>query len=289
MSISDKYKNLKVKDLQELLQKNNLPHTGKKEELIERLVKFNEKQSQELASLEAEFDDLDEFDESKVNLDDVSENDKHIEDLTNTELEDIMDSKDGEINEDASNDVKSVQINTKSEINIAKSNKLETKPNSNFKYTPITFDNKSSATISSSTVADKQKATVTTTNKNTALGNEQNEGTKAANDVEKALERAKRFGIQLKESTKKEIRAQRFGTAANNNTDKTVVKKANKLGIDPEILKKRAERFGIASSTAGSAKEKALTTVADPVEEEKKRKRAERFSVNTYVNKKAKN
>jgi SAP domain-containing ribonucleoprotein len=50
------------------LTKNGLPHTGKKEELIERLVKHDEKQDKELASLDDEFGDLEEFDESKVNL-----------------------------------------------------------------------------------------------------------------------------------------------------------------------------------------------------------------------------
>lgn len=87
---AEKYKSLKVKELQgmlnsyiyiyiyllpwqlthyiELLTKNGLPHTGKKEELIERLVKHDEKQDKELASLDDEFGDLEEFDESKVNL-----------------------------------------------------------------------------------------------------------------------------------------------------------------------------------------------------------------------------
>lgn len=51
----------------ELLQKNELPHTGKKEELIERLVQHDQ-QTAELASLEEEFGDLEEFDETKLAL-----------------------------------------------------------------------------------------------------------------------------------------------------------------------------------------------------------------------------
>lgn len=52
----------------ELLQKNGLPHAGKKEELIERLIKHDEETAREFANLEEEFGDLEEFDESKVNL-----------------------------------------------------------------------------------------------------------------------------------------------------------------------------------------------------------------------------
>ncbi|KAI7897537.1 uncharacterized protein BX663DRAFT_528023 [Cokeromyces recurvatus] len=262
MSSSEKYKNLKVKELQELLQKYNLPHTGKKEELIERLVKYNEKQ--ELASLEDEFGDLDEFDESKVNLDDIPETGKSIEDLTNTELEDIVDIK----NSDTTR--KEDSKKTKSSETLAINNNVVVKPNSNFKYTPITFDKGPSDT-------NVTKKTETSINKPVISTEKKNDKGKLMNDAEKALERAKRFGIQLNESTKKEIRAQRFGIAATSDVDdKTTIKKATKLGVDPEVLKKRAERFGV-SSTATKGK---VSVVADPLEEEKKRKRAERFNVN---------
>jgi SAP domain-containing ribonucleoprotein len=53
----------------DLLQKIGEPHTGKKEDLIERLVKHDETKARELESLEAEFGNLDEFDDhSKLNL-----------------------------------------------------------------------------------------------------------------------------------------------------------------------------------------------------------------------------
>lgn len=88
--MSEKYKNLKVKELQgkkkkdppiidspefilitlfvELLQKSGLPHSGKKEELIERLVKHEQQTVDEFASLDEEFGDLEEFDDSKLGL-----------------------------------------------------------------------------------------------------------------------------------------------------------------------------------------------------------------------------
>jgi SAP domain-containing ribonucleoprotein len=52
----------------ELLQKAGLPHSGKKEELIDRLVKHDETKALELESLEAEFGNLEDFDETKLNL-----------------------------------------------------------------------------------------------------------------------------------------------------------------------------------------------------------------------------
>lgn len=45
----------------ELLQKNGLPHTGKKEELIERLVQHDETIEKELGSLEEEFGNLEDY------------------------------------------------------------------------------------------------------------------------------------------------------------------------------------------------------------------------------------
>jgi SAP domain-containing ribonucleoprotein len=49
----------------ELLQKHGLPHSGKKDELIERLVKHDEKKMDDLA-LEEELGNLEEFDEAKL-------------------------------------------------------------------------------------------------------------------------------------------------------------------------------------------------------------------------------
>ncbi|OBZ85878.1 Uncharacterized protein C31H12.03c [Choanephora cucurbitarum] len=234
---ADKYKNLKVKDLQDLLQKNGLPHSGKKEELIERLVKHDE-QNQEFASLEEEFGDLDEFDESKVNLDELG--DKPIDDLTS--FDDNLESHTETKKKEEEKTVSEEESKEKSK----EESKEETKPNSNFKFTPITFDKP----------ADTKK--------------EENSA-KALSDAERALERAKRFGIQLNESAKKDIRAQRFGIADKQAKPTT--------GADPDVLKKRAERFGISTSQANIAKGK-VPVKLDAAEEEKKRKRAERFNAN---------
>lgn len=50
----------------ELLQKNDMPYTGKKEDLVERLVKLDERKAME--NLEKEFELEDDFDESKLIL-----------------------------------------------------------------------------------------------------------------------------------------------------------------------------------------------------------------------------
>jgi hypothetical protein len=49
----------------ELLQKHGLPHSGKKDELLERLVKHDEKKLDDFA-LEEELGNLEEFDEAKL-------------------------------------------------------------------------------------------------------------------------------------------------------------------------------------------------------------------------------
>lgn len=48
-----------------MLQKHGLPHSGKKDELLERLVKHDEKKMDDFA-LEEELGNLEEFDEAKL-------------------------------------------------------------------------------------------------------------------------------------------------------------------------------------------------------------------------------
>ncbi|KAI8333640.1 hypothetical protein BC941DRAFT_434052 [Chlamydoabsidia padenii] len=250
--MSEKYKNLKVKDLQELLQKNGLPHTGKKDELIERLVNHDEHKALELESLEAEFGNLEEFDDSKLNLDEL-----------------------------ADSELKSFQLENKgkpSELDTTSADKTNTdKPSSNdaqqatttegsgFKFNPIVFDKKPS------TAPDAKNGTKVT---------------EATTDAERKLERAKRFGVQVNEKTKQELRAARFGIQkASGEASPGQKKVVAAKGIDPEVLKKRAERFGLPDKKTQSTK--STTTALSPEEEEKKRKRAERFGMDS--NKKAKN
>ncbi|EIE77894.1 hypothetical protein G6F46_002751 [Rhizopus delemar] len=259
--MSEKYKNLKVKDLQELLQKNGLPHTGKKEELIERLVQHDEKVEKELISLEEEFGNLEDY-----------KGDANPEELTTDIAKESKEKSEEAKKEDKTN---ALVDSDKKEDKKA----TEEKPKSNFKFTPITFDKAPSASSTQKPVIPvvPQKA--------------------VSSDAEKAIERAKRFGVQLNDSAKKDLRAQRFGVPKKVNNEEALKKRAerfglnkggndpeilkkraekfgtNKGGIDPEVLKKRAERFGLNNGNKVPVK-------FDAAEEEKKRKRAERFSEN---------
>ncbi|GAN08560.1 conserved hypothetical protein [Mucor ambiguus] len=289
---AEKYKSLKVKELQELLTKSGLPHTGKKEELIERLVKHDEKQDKELASLDDEFGDLDEFDESKVNLDDLTESVKPIEDLS-TEIEDIdealkqpetttAETKQPETSAASAETPAAIAPTTTTTNATSASSEPIVKPNSNFKFTPITFDKPTSTsptTTKASTTAPAATAKAPASPRQ-PIADVADAKVKSIDDAEKALERAKRFGIQLNEKAKKDIRAQRFGIA---NKAAAVASPEQKktTGIDPEVLKKRAERFGISNTAATVASSKGKVPVKlDAAEEEKKRKRAERFAAN---------
>ncbi|KAI8989591.1 hypothetical protein BDB01DRAFT_842224 [Pilobolus umbonatus] len=250
---ADDYKGFKVKELQDLLQSYGIPHNGKKEELIERLVKHDERTAHELALLTDEFSDLEEFDEQKIMLDVIDDTDlgKVGDDLPSVER---IESKETTMTE--------VTVDTPS------------KPTSNFKFTPVTFDEKPSTEtpVTSKETTEPPKIPVTTPETQTKSSG-------MLTDAERAMQRAKRFGIQVNDDAKKNIRAQRFGASTPTKPVPTPIGKATgkPIGIDPEVLKKRAERFGLSNQTTN------ITQISE--EEEKKRKRAERFNL---MSKKAK-
>ncbi|ORZ06847.1 hypothetical protein BCR42DRAFT_360730 [Absidia repens] len=258
--MTEKYKSFKVKELQELLQKTGLPHTGKKEELIERLLKHDETKALELESLEAEFGNLDDFDEAKLNLDELAD-----ADLKPFQPEDKEKPLESIISSSTANTISTDNPTTTAQESIIKED-------SGFKFNPIVFDKKAAA---SSNSGSTHAQAITTKDK-------------ATTEAERKLERAKRFGVQVDEKTKQEIRAARFGTAKTSSITSLrqapVKTSPTPKGIDPEVLRKRAERFGLPDKTTKLSKR---TTTLSPEEEEKKRKRAERFGGG--VNKKMKN
>jgi SAP domain-containing ribonucleoprotein len=187
--------------------------------------------------------------------------------LAATEIDDIADDPLEPVKNDTPETEKKEETEKKAEAEPAAP---VTKPNSNFKFTPITFDKSPSAPVEKKSVPPVKPIISKPADSAAAAAAEK----KQKDDAEKALERAKRFGIQLNETAKKDIRAQRFGIAA-----KTETKPVNK-GIDPEVLKKRAERFGISDDAAAVASTKGKVPVKfDAAEEDKKRKRAERFGL----------
>lgn len=83
------------------------------------------------------------------------------------------------------------------------------KPGSSFKYTPITFSKKPAATTTTSTSPKPlPKATAAAASKN--------------EDIEKKIERAKRFNVPLDEKTKQQMRAERFGSGKKTTTTSSV-------------------------------------------------------------------
>ncbi|CAO3590363.1 unnamed protein product [Absidia cylindrospora] len=114
----------------ELLQKTGLPHTGKKEELIGQLVKHDETKALELESLEAEFGNLDDFDEAKLNLDELAD-----PDLKSFQPEDEEKPLESILASNATNTIPTNSSTTTSQEPI-------TKEGSGFKFEPIVFDKK---------------------------------------------------------------------------------------------------------------------------------------------------
>ncbi|KAK5804315.1 hypothetical protein PVK06_031964 [Gossypium arboreum] len=138
-------------------------------------------------------------------------------------------------------------------------------------------DPPSASTLSDAEVSVKEGEGLKTTGN--AVGLAAGERSCPADDTQKKIRRAERFGlpIQLSEQEKRNSRAERFGTAPSS--------KGSEESKQLEELKRkaRAERFGIAASTTATdedAKKKArLARFApyskpDSVEEEKRKLRA---------------
>jgi hypothetical protein len=112
-----------------------------------------------------------------------------------------------------------------------------------------------------------------------------------SSELERRKKRAERFGTQLSEADKKLERAARFGFAIPSPLDSQLksprpssTPKKMSIVEDEEKLKKRAERFGTNKSTNETTEEitdptiKFTSPLSSLSEEEKKKKRAERFS-----------
>ncbi|XP_030052586.1 SAP domain-containing ribonucleoprotein isoform X2 [Microcaecilia unicolor] len=85
--------------------------------------------------------------------------------------------------------------------------------------------------------------------------------------TERLQKRAERFNVPSSLESKKAARAARFGTVTT--TTKDISSDLKPVSEDDEKLKKRKERFGILTSSAGVTEDS----------EAKKRKRAERFGI----------
>ncbi|ORE07422.1 hypothetical protein BCV72DRAFT_304623 [Rhizopus microsporus var. microsporus] len=208
--MSEKYRHLKVKELQELLEKNGLSQTGKKEELIERLVDYDKRK--ELEKLEKEFN-LDEFTDPKLHSFDIlkesvlSDDDDLLDDELMTPLPTTTTATKPATTPTTSTEKATTTATTKATTNESKQEQPA------FKFTPITFEKKASAKKETS-ISDQAKL-----------------------DAQKKLERMKRFGVKLSEEEMKQIRAARFGTL-NEQKKQDVTTKTNKKVEQGKVTKK---------------------------------------------------
>ncbi|KAL4209415.1 hypothetical protein AB4K20DRAFT_1655430 [Rhizopus microsporus] len=211
--MSEKYRHLKVKELQELLEKNGLSQTGKKEELIERLVDYDKRK--ELEKLEKEFN-LDEFTDPKLHSFDMlkesvlSDDDDLLDDELMTPLPTTTTTTTTAkpITTSTSTEKTATMAPTKATTNESKQEQPA------FKFTPITFEKKEPAKKETS-ISDQAKL-----------------------DAQKKLERMKRFGVKLSEEEMKQIRAARFGTL-NEQKKQDVTTKTTKKAEQGKVTKKR--------------------------------------------------
>ncbi|RUP45909.1 hypothetical protein BC936DRAFT_147598 [Jimgerdemannia flammicorona] len=196
---------------------------------------------------------------------------------------------------------------------------------SGFKFTPVSFAAAGPTTNADTTavtpaavtpaaVAATSPKSTTAVSPASSVASSSIDTVKAVNLLEESqrkLERARRFGLPVTEDVRKLQRAAKFGVAeekpavvakAQNDLPATAAVspapvatrngsaasvRESKPAIDPEVMKRRQERFGIvtgknklSNSTATTVTVTTTPTkVLDPVEEEKKRKRMERFGL----------
>ncbi|KAI8815428.1 hypothetical protein BJ742DRAFT_783543 [Cladochytrium replicatum] len=101
---------------------------------------------------------------------------------------------------------------------------------------------------------------------------------------DKAAERRAKFGLDPKSDEKVSQRREKVGTSAKESTGYTAnaeKKPAITTKVDPEVLRKRQEKFGGLSETASKK-------LSDIELEEKKRKRLEKFNLADSVDKRTK-
>ncbi|OZJ02067.1 hypothetical protein BZG36_05254 [Bifiguratus adelaidae] len=249
--MAEQYKSLKVQELKDLLSKEGLPTTGKKDELIDRLVKHNQ--------MEADFDNILPKDGADETLADFDDKDLGLEDLLDTDIKPATTT--------TTKPADTIQTSASAAVQSKPATKAPSSADDKPNAGPVQSNNdvrKAAPSKPTEGAASVQKPTTA------AAFLEQNLDI-LDEDSKKKLERAKRFGMPVPQDIAKKVRAARFGTG---NGAQANGAKAAKKSIDPEVLKKRQDRFGIVNPKAKTA---VAPKPVDPVEEEKRRKRAERF------------
>ncbi|CAB4421517.1 unnamed protein product [Rhizophagus irregularis] len=275
--MSTSYRQLKVQELKDLLAKKGLPVSGKKEELVARLIAAEDKKPVETINPVEQNNDLFDKELNLMSTTDITtgiDNDFDWENLTT----DITLQKDGEFDTLISPISPSLSVTSikelspekvKTEIDATRGSNdvanVEAKQSVETKN-PSSNEAKTLKTVSSSSNSDTAQITQVPSKNQNDL----------ASELERRKKRAERFGVKLSDADKKLQRAARFGTTVSNPLDAPLTapripNRKSSIVEDDEKLKKRAERFGLDKSN----------TLA---EDEKKRKRAERFGLNASSN-----
>lgn len=199
---------MKVADLRAELKQRGLPSTGNKNELVERL---------QLAMHGDSALSLDETAEEILDEDEVL-GDEEIEEFSSKpDSQEPLPEKRKLSTESNNVNAKKIVLNRKPVLEEIKDDQVEKNENKNIKMPEIIPPEKKIIKLSE-------------------LG------------VKERLEmRAKKFGVPLSESAKKEARLARFNT--NNQNNKSAASVKTPVHTTYEVLKKRAERFGTSVST----------------------------------------
>lgn len=268
------YQNLKCSELKDLLAKRGLPSHGKKNELLERLMKHEEEEKAKTVNRE--------FYISKNKTDTEERNKKNVEkksnEVTPNKNEKENSNKNNKLHEEELLKEKKVEqsplLNTKSfnkEISKTLTNDQKNKSDTLSKKN-VVYKNDSSDDILQNKQGNKKEVNDKSNNgkeeKTTTIPKitfsesslspknkiERNIVTIGGNnnltESEKRELRKKRFGIVTKDEIL-ESRARRFSIVTKKMEDENKRKRAERFGLnlsglnDPETKKRRAERFGL--------------------------------------------
>jgi len=278
-----KYRQLKVPELKDLLAKKGLPVSGKKEDLVARLLAAEDKPIETINQTSKR--------KSSSSIEHIINNPaEQNNDLLDRELtlpDDFswdIEQKDGEfdtlispispslsVTELSPEKVKTETVEPTKGSNADVKQSVETKSPSSNEAKPLKSESSNSDSIVKPSGFTCKKIVFDNTPTTTTSQIPSKNQTDLATELERRKKRAERFGVGLSDADKKLQRAARFGTTVSNPLDAplTAPRMPNRkpsVVEDDEKLRKRAERFGL---------DKANTLNED----ERKRKRAERFGL----------
>ncbi|GBC05582.1 hypothetical protein RclHR1_00630029 [Rhizophagus clarus] len=311
--MSTSYRQLKVQELKDLLAKKGLPVSGKKEELVARLVAAEDKKPVETINQTSKNNSntnpaRKSSIENIINKDPVEQNndlfDKDLNLMSTTDITtgidndfdwenlttDITLQKDGEFDTLISPISPSLSVTSikelspekvKTEIDVTKGShditNVEAKQSLN--------EAKSPQTVSSSSNPDNIVKPSGFTCKKIVFDNPPTAPTPQApsknqadlaTELERRKKRAERFGVELSDADKKLQRAARFGTTVSNPLDAPLT--APRMPNRKPSVVEDDEKLKKRAERFGLDKSNTLN------EDEKKRKRAERFGLNAPSN-----